>query len=68
MLPRMTAAPIARTSSGCSVFTVAFVPTGMNAGVGMSPWSVWTTPARAAPSMASSAKQRHRMSIASPKE
>ena len=51
MLPRMTAAPIARTSSGWSAFTVAFVPTGMNAGVGMSPCAVWTTPARAAPSV-----------------
>ena len=71
MLPRITAAPIARTSSGWSVFTVAFVPTGMKAGVGMSPWAVWTVPARAAPSAASSVKQvaeAHRISIASPKE
>ena len=66
----MTLAPIARTSSGCSVFTVALVPTGMKAGVGMSPCAVWTMPARAAPSVASRVKQaqRHRISIASPKE
>ncbi len=64
----MMLAPIARTSSGCSVFTVAFVPTGMKAGVGMSPWAVWTVPARAAPSVASRVKHGHRISIASPKE
>src|SRR5436190_124660 len=37
-----------------TVFTVAFVPTGMNAGVGTSPCAVCTTPARAAPSAARS--------------
>src|SRR5919112_988896 len=47
-------APRSRTSSGSSVLTVAFVPTGMNAGVGTSPCAVRTTPARAAPSVASS--------------
>ena len=41
---------------GWSVFTVAFVPTGMKAGVGMSPWAVCTVPARAAPSVASRVK------------
>src|SRR5919112_4410377 len=45
-------APTSRTSSGSSVLTVAFVPTGMNAGVGTSPCAVRTTPARAAPSVA----------------
>src|SRR4051794_17969956 len=59
----MMLAPIARTSSGCSVFTVAFVPTGMNAGVGMSPCAVWTVPARAAPSVASRVKQVIRNSV-----
>jgi hypothetical protein len=56
VLPRITCAPSARTSSGWSDFTVAFVPTGMNAGVGIGPWAVWRTPARASPSVAESAK------------
>src|SRR5438034_7662016 len=46
--------PSARSSSGSTVLTVAFVPTGMNAGVGTSPCAVCTTPARAAPSAARS--------------
>src|SRR3954471_17705525 len=45
-------APSARTSSGSSVLTVAFVPTGMKAGVGRSPCAVRRTAARAAPSVA----------------
>src|SRR4029453_17246835 len=45
-------APSARTSSGSSVLTVAFVPTGMKAGVGTSPCAVRRTAARAAPSVA----------------
>src|SRR5215207_2783260 len=52
VLPSRMSAPSARTSSGCSVFTEAFVPTGMNAGVGTSPCAVWRTAARAAPSVA----------------
>jgi len=32
------------------LFTVASVPTGMNDGVGTSPWGVENTPARAEPS------------------
>ena len=43
---------IARSSSGSTDFTVAFVPTGMNAGVGTSPCGVARTPARASPSVA----------------
>src|SRR3990170_6056985 len=54
--PRITCAPSARTSSGWSDFTVAFVPTGMNAGVRISPCLVTRTPARAAPSVASTLK------------
>src|SRR2546430_17517003 len=46
--------PSTRSSSGSTVLTVAFVPTGMNAGVGTSPCAVRTTPARAAPSVARS--------------
>ena len=53
VLPRITSAPSARTSSGWSDLTVPFVPTGMNAGVRISPWAVARTPARAAPSVAS---------------
>ena len=52
MLPSTICAPSARTSSGSSVFTVAFVPTGMNTGVRTSPCAVVSTPARAAPSVA----------------
>ena len=33
-------------------FTVACVPTGMKTGVSTGPWAVWSTPARAAPSVA----------------
>ena len=62
VLPRITWAPSARTSSGCSALTLAFVPTGMNAGVGISPWAVRITPARAAPSVASRVKRHDRHS------
>src|SRR5262245_13341267 len=51
-----TLAPSALTSSGWSVFTVAFVPTGMKAGVGMSPCAVFTTPVLAAASRAVTVK------------
>src|SRR5919198_2053285 len=53
----MIVAPTSRSSSGSSVFTVAFVPTGMNAGVGRSPCAVRRTPARAAPSVAPTANR-----------
>jgi hypothetical protein len=46
-------APLARTSSGRIALTVAAVPTGMNAGVLISPRSMAMTPVRAAPSFAS---------------
>src|SRR5262245_49255258 len=52
VFPRITPAPSTRTSSGWSVLTVAFVPTGMNAGVGIAPCAVSRSPARAAPSVA----------------
>ena len=39
--------PTARSSSGSTVFTVAFVPTGMNAGVSTTPCAVRKTAARA---------------------
>ena len=43
---------------GRRVLTVAFVPTGMNAGVGTSPCAVCSTPARAAPSVAVERRRR----------
>src|SRR4051812_33631341 len=55
-LPRMIWAPSARTSSGVTLFTVAFVPTGMKTGVCTSPCAVRSTPARAAPSVAVTSK------------
>ena len=45
-------APVAATLSGIIALTVAAVPTGMKAGVRMSPRVVWITPVRAAPSVA----------------
>ena len=44
--------PLARTASDGSSFTVACVPTGMNAGVATSPCGVAISPRRAAPSVA----------------
>src|SRR4029079_7040740 len=49
----MMSAPDARTSSGRIALTVAAVPTGMNAGVRISPRCIVMVPARAAPSLAS---------------
>jgi hypothetical protein len=48
----MMSAPDARTSSGRIAFTVAAVPTGMKAGVRISPRCMAMTPVRAAPSVA----------------
>src|SRR6478672_2492422 len=48
----MMSAPLARTSSGRIAFTVAAVPTGMNAGVRISPRRMAMEPPRAAPSVA----------------
>src|SRR6266496_2486443 len=56
VLPSRIVVPSARSSSGCTPFTVPFVPTGMNAGVGTSPCAVRSTPARAAPSVAVTSK------------
>ena len=52
MLPSRIEVPSERSSSGSTVLTVAFVPTGMKAGVCTSPCAVRSTPARAAPSVA----------------
>ena len=48
----MMSAPLARTSSGFIALTVAAVPTGMNAGVRISPRAMAIVPVRAAPSVA----------------
>src|SRR3954468_24766069 len=44
-------APDARTSAGLTAFTVAAVPTGMNAGVRISPRCIAIVPSRALPSV-----------------
>jgi hypothetical protein len=43
----MIVAPVAATSSGSSALTVAFVPTGMNCGVSMTPCGSSRRPSRA---------------------
>src|SRR3954465_11857529 len=48
----MMSAPDARTSSGRIALTVAAVPTGMKAGVRISPRRIAMVPVRAAPSVA----------------
>jgi hypothetical protein len=52
VLPSKISAPVSRTLSGNIAFTVPAVPTGMNAGVRISPRTVLMTPVRAAPSPA----------------
>src|SRR5262249_14863591 len=44
--------PVARTVAGANPLTVAWVPTGMKAGVATKPWGVGISPQRAAPSVA----------------
>src|SRR5207302_8305904 len=51
-------APAARTASGASPFTVACVPTGINAGVATGPCAVVIAPQRAAPSVAIRRKEK----------
>lgn len=45
-------APVLRTVSGFIAFTVAAVPTGIKAGVRISPRCIWIDPVRAMPSVA----------------
>src|SRR4051794_36773697 len=54
----MMSAPDARTSSGRIALTVAAVPTGMNAGVRISPRGIAMMPVRAAPSVAEIVKAK----------
>src|SRR5690606_3985293 len=49
----MISAPVSRTASGFIAFTVAAVPTGMKAGVRISPRRMAISPVRALPSRAS---------------
>jgi hypothetical protein len=51
-------APLARTSSGRIALTVAAVPTGMNAGVRISPRCIEMLPVRAAPSVVAMEKEK----------
>src|SRR5215470_6793489 len=51
-------APAARTVPGASALTVAWVPTGMKAGVATGPCGVMISPHRAAPSVAIRRKER----------
>ena len=57
MLARITPAPVSPTRPMSTPLTVAAVATGMNSGVGTLPCGVVSTPARAAPSVASSGKK-----------
>jgi hypothetical protein len=54
----MMSAPAARTSAGFIAFTVAAVPTGMKAGVRISPRFIRIAPVRAAPSRAWMEKEK----------
>jgi hypothetical protein len=54
----MMSAPEARTSAGFIALTVAAVPTGMKAGVRISPRSIEMVPVRAAPSVAAIEKAK----------
>src|SRR6476660_1261554 len=54
----MMPAPLARTSSGRIALTVAAVPTGMKAGVRISPRCIAITPVRAAPSVAETENEK----------
>src|SRR4051794_9878975 len=56
VFPSRIVVPSTRSSPGSTPFTVPFVPTGMNAGVGTSPCAVCSTPARAASAVAVSVK------------
>ena len=61
----MISAPVARTSAGFIAFTVAAVPTGMKAGVRISPRRIAIVPARARPSVAETVKAKRVLKISS---
>ena len=60
----MISAPARATSAGFIAFTVAAVPTGMNAGVRIVPRSIAIAPVRAAPSVAAIVKAKRGALIA----
>ena len=62
----MMSAPVAATSSGNMAFTVAPVPTGMKAGVRMTPRGVAMAPVRASPSRALRVKEKRSVISLSP--
>src|SRR5205814_6244268 len=47
----MTWTPAARRSAGVWLLTDAWVPTGMNCGVSITPCGVWSSPRRATPTL-----------------
>jgi hypothetical protein len=51
-------APVDRTVSGARPLTVAWVPTGMNAGVATEPLAVMISPTRVAPLPATRRKEK----------
>ena len=59
----MMSAPVARTSCGFIALTVAAVPTGMKAGVRISPRRIWMVPVRALPSVAWIVKAKRVMRV-----
>src|ERR1700712_4187186 len=60
----MMSAPVARTASGFIALTVAAVPTGMKAGVRISPRRIRIVPVRALPSVAWMVKAKRGMACA----
>ncbi len=68
----MMSAPVARTSAGFIALTVAAVPTGMKAGVRISPRRIAILPVRARPSAARTEKEKRgpfiRRSLHEPRE
>lgn len=62
----MMSAPVARTSAGFIAFTVAAVPTGMKAGVRISPRRMEIVPVRALPSVAAIEKWKRGAVIVEP--
>ena len=59
----MMSAPVARTSAGFIAFTVAAVPTGMKAGVLISPRRIAIVPVRARPSVAAIEKEKRGLKV-----
>jgi hypothetical protein len=67
-LPNSISAPVSRTDPGNIALTVAAVPTGMNAGVRISPREVRIVPVRALPSVPVSENENGVMTAVMPCE